>query len=315
MRRLTPLIVTALLGCGSGPTVIDGRFDASPEGDAGAGTDASVDAGPCPEPDPLPDWTPASTGGPAGESVTDCVARVGAQTDDRLPVDQSYVLTTFGGPGDAQPVACAGAADADGTWYYAAGAQRFACGSRVRLVDADRTACVIVEVADIGPNACVEEAAQRPIWDVSPLAAEHLVGSSAVGWSEGVEVFGAPVDPDNRLGPCDAQLDTPRLRGFIGGPCDSPGDCPFDADAVCLTEADGYPGGSCSLGCETACPDRDGPFAYTACVDLGAERRCFPRCDFTLFATGCRDGYACERRPPPGGAGEERWVCMPALCG
>ena len=307
--------------------LIDARRDAAaePGRDAGPGQDGGsdggvgdagpTDGGPC-GPPPLPTWEPVDTMGPDGEGVLACAMRVGALTDDRLPVNQRCELTTFGGPGDEQPVACAGAADADGTWYYAANAQRFPCGQHVRVVDEARASCVILEVADIGPNACVEEAARQPIWDVSPLAAEHLVGASSVGWSEHRGVRGAPVDPDNPLGPCDAQLANPGayLSGFIGGPCAGAGDCTY-AGAMCLTEADGYRGGACSLDCDTSCPDRDGPYAYTACVAMdGGARRCLARCDFTLFEGGCRDGYGCERRPHPTGAGPDRWVCVPDGC-
>ncbi|MCB9591768.1 MAG: hypothetical protein H6719_03455 [Sandaracinaceae bacterium] len=321
------LFAILTLGCGSGPIVIDARGDAGGGVDAGTEDGGAMDAatpdggaldggppgtdGGCTASPPLPAWEPVDTGGPAGEDVAACLARVGGMTDDRLPVAQRYDLTTFGGPGDAQPVACPGAADADGTWYYAANRQRFSCGQRVRLVDEARTSCVIVEVADVGPNACVEEAGGLPIWDVSPLAAQELFGVSSAGWSEHRGVFGAPVGSANALGPC--ALGAPRdyLRGFVGGPCDAPGDCTY-ADAVCLTE---FAGGACSLPCDTSCPDREGANAYTACVDMGATgRRCLARCDFTLFATGCRDGQVCERRPHPTGATADRWVCVPDPC-
>lgn len=308
-----------VVGCGMGPVVIDARrdagrdaqapdLDAGPLGDAGDGGMNDPDAGPCPT---LPAWVPADTAGPVGESVTDCLARLGAASDDRRPADQAYDLTTFGGPGDEQPVACAGALGADATWYYAANANRFPCGQRIRLVDAARSTCVIVEVADVGPNICVEEAGGRPIWDVSPLASDVLYGVSSAAWSEHIEVFGAPVDPGNPLGPCDLGPASDYQRGFIGGACSSATDCPY-TDAVCLTD---FPGGACSLPCVTSCPDQAGANAYTACVDLGTVRRCLARCDFTLFATGCRDGYACERRPHPTGAGADRFVCVPPTCG
>ena len=315
-----------LIGCGSGPLVIDARDGGAADAggrrdggglDGGADMDGGsidggmgIDGGCTPAP-PLPVWVPADTGGPAGETVSACLARVGSATDDRRPADQTYDLTTFGGPGDEQAVACAGAARADGTWYYAANSQRFACGQRVRLVDEARTACVIVEVADLGPNSCVEEAGQMPIWDVSPLAAQELFGVGSAGWSEHRQVRGAPVDNRNPLGPCALGAPGDFLRGFIGGPCASATECMF-AGSVCLTE---FPGGACSSDCDTSCPDGLGSVAYTACVDVGGTRRCLARCDFTLFGSGCRDGYACERRPPPTGTGGDRWVCLPAACG
>lgn len=328
MRVPSGWLSILLIGCGTGPIVIDARGDAGAPGvdaaapDAGASDGGAMDGGPPPmdggstdggcTPSPaLPAWDPVDTGGPAGESVSACLARVGSRTDDRVPVAQGYDLTTFGGPGDEQPVSCAGAADADGSWYYAANAQRFRCGQRVRLVDEARASCVVVEVADVGPNACVEEAGSMPIWDVSPLAAQTLFGVSSVGWSEHRAVLGAPVGSTNPLGPCTLGAPRDHLRGFIGGPCDAPGDCTY-ADAVCLTD---FPGGACSLPCDTSCPDREGANAYTACVDLGARgRHCLARCDFTLFASGCRDGYSCEARPHPTGATEDRWVCVPDPC-
>src|SRR5690606_36962546 len=121
------------------------------------------------------------------------------------------------------------------------------------------------------------------------------------------------VDGDNALGACDAQLGT-FGDGFVGSPCASSADCTSVTGGACLT--DGWPGGTCSADCETSCPDRVGAYAYTACAPLeDGTRRCLARCDFTLFATGCRDGYACTRRPHPTGAGGDRHVCMPSACG
>ncbi|MBX3271605.1 MAG: hypothetical protein KF729_15170 [Sandaracinaceae bacterium] len=319
MRAGQLSIVCFLLGCGSGPLVIDARTDGGVRADAAEIDGGAPDAGHldggapdggCAVPT-LPSFTPIDTGGPAGEPIATCVARVGPQTDARSPVGQRYGLTTFGGASDPRAVSCAGRPAADGSWFYASGAQRFRCGQRVRLVDEARRACVVVEAADDGPHACVEEAVDLPVWDVSPLAAQALFGTSSATPSDGRVVFGAPVGSTNPLGACDLGERRDRLRGFVGGPCDAPGDCAF-ADAVCLTD---FPDGACSLACETSCPDREGPHAFTACVDLGATgRRCLPRCDFTLFETGCRDGYACQVRPHPTGAGPERWVCLPAEC-
>lgn len=299
------MIIDAREDAGGQPSFDAGTLDASP-------FDGGTPDGGCMPPPPPPEWVPVDTMGPDGEGVLACISRVGALTDDRVPRDQGYDLTTFGGPGDEQPVACAGQPMADGTWYYAANAQRFSCGTYIRLVDPARARCVIVQVADVGPNACVEEAGARPIWDVSPLASQHLFGVSSAGWSEHRAVIGAPVGSDNALGPCDAQLATPTsfLRGWIGGACDSPGDCNY-ASGECLT---GWPGGTCSQPCTSSCPDRAGANAYTACIDVGdGTTHCVARCDYTLFATGCRAGYACEERPHPTN-GSVRPVCVPASC-
>lgn len=309
MRVIRGLLGLALVGCGTGPLVIDAREDG-----AVAETDAATDAG-APDPDAgcapptLPGWEPVDTMGPDGEGVLACAMRVGPRTDERLPVDQSYRFTSF----EDGAVSCEGGMSADGSWWYAAGAQRFRCGQRLRVVDEARARCAIVEIAVEGPHVCEEEAAAAPIVDVSPLAAMHLFGVDAASWSERLGVRAAPVGGDNPLGPCDASLADPSrfLDGFIGGACESSADCD---GRTCLTEAEGWPGGACTEPCETSCPDRSGANAFTACVDMGGARRCLARCDFTLFRDGCRDGYGCERAPHPTGAGPDRWVCLPSEC-
>ena len=316
--------MTSLAGCNVGLRRIDSRYDAGPVlvdvppfdaplADAPLRVDGGADAG-CTVamPPPPAAWVPVDTAGPAGESVSACLTRVGSLTDDRLPESQRYDLTTFGGPGDEQPVACGGP-DADGTWYYAANRQRFACGQRVRLVTPDRGSCVVVEVADLGPNACVEEAGGQPIWDVSPLAANELFGVTSVGYSEHRAVLGAPVGGANALGPC--SVASTDLSGFIGGACTTDADCSYTGGR-CLRAAAGFPRGHCTLDCTSAsCPDRSGSFAYTGCAPIGAEALCAARCDYTLFATGCRDGYGCERVPHPTNPSlPMRRVCLPLPC-
>lgn len=327
--RSIAFVCLVLAGCDVSPRVIDSRYDAGvPPSDApgtdapgldagsvdGGSVDGGGDAGCVLEPAPTPaTWVSVDTEGPAGESVSACLSRVGSLTDDRLPESQRYEVTTFGGPGDEQPVACGGM-DADGTWYYAANRQRFACGQRVRLVTPDRGECVVVEVADLGPNACVEEAGGQPLWDVSPLAAQALFGVTSVGYSEHRGVLGAPVASTNALGPCTAPA-APDLAGFIGGPCTTDGDCSFTG-GMCLRSSAGFPSGYCTLACPTgSCPDRAGSFAFTGCAEMGGAPNCAARCDYTLFATGCRAGYGCEEVPhPTNPAGADRRVCLPLAC-
>lgn len=329
---MRPLLAIALLAGCNGPSVhIDGRFDAGgvdaaaamdggmPIPDSGMDAAMNGDGGVCTRatpPSPAT-WTVPSTGGPSGETVTACLARAPSPNiDTRIPEGQRYDLTTFGGGTDTQSVSCGGSAD--GTWYYAANAQRFACGQHVRLVDAARTHCVIVQVADVGPNICVEVGAGDPIWDVSPLAAQHLFGGMSYGWSDRVGVIGAPVGSGNPLGACDATLAASPLSGFVGGPCTSSADCTFTG-AVCRTSAQGFPGGYCTLPCATgSCPDAAGANAFTGCADLtgAGDALCAARCDYTLFPTsGCRDGYGCYDRPHPTNATlPHRRVCLPLPC-
>ncbi len=268
----------------------------------------------CPEPFPV--WEPADTRGPAGETVLRCLERIGSATDDRIPLDQVYELTTFGGPGDEQPTNCEAAPDADGTWYYAANRQRFGCGARFRLTNAERSRCVVVEVADLGPNICVEEAGGRPAWDVSPLAARHLFGVPRAGWSEHRRVYAARVADETPLGPCDAELSLPAPRGAIGSQCFDASSC-RSASAVCLRSGEGWPGGYCTQACTDSCPTQRGADPSTMCAAMpDGVGRCLARCDFTLFEAGCRDGYVCRVAPNAGG-GAPQPVCapLPVSCG
>jgi hypothetical protein len=263
----------------------------------------------CEAPSP---WVPVDTAGPSGEKVLACLRRLGRGiTDKRVPADQRYELTTFGNPGDEQPVDCETELRADGTWYYAANKQRFPCRTRIRLVNAARTRCVVVQVADTGPHACVEEADGQPTWDVSPLAAKHLFGVTQAGWSENRAVYGAPVAAGTPLGPCDDLADPAALqRGAVGGACSGDAGCRF-AGATCLDERAGWPGGHCSADCSESCPDVRGPHASSVCArDAGGAARCLARCDFTLHESGCRAGYTCCDTTEVSGATAR--VCLPA---
>jgi hypothetical protein len=238
-----------------------------------------------------------------------CVRRLPRQTDKRVPLDQRYDMTTFGGPGDEQPTWCEDAPDADGTWFYAANAHRFPCGQRARIVDAGRTRCVIVQVADLGPHICVEAAGRRPAWDVSPLVSRHLFGVRSAGWSEHRAVFGAPVAAGNPLGPCELRPREGERGSFIGGACTTDADCALDGGR-CLTDSAGWPGGHCTTACSDTCPVRDGPYALSTCMEVpGGSATCLSRCDFTLSATGCRAGYVCSTQTTR--AGSEQ-VCVPS---
>lgn len=104
-------------------------------------------------------------------------------------------------------------------------------------------------------------------------------------------------------------------EGFIGGACEVQADCEsIGPEAACLPEADGYPGGHCTLPCTLTCPDRAGPNATTFCVVDpldDAVGSCHSRCDTILFpTTGCREGYQCRLASRPNQAGTAM-VCLP----
>src|SRR5579884_198406 len=147
--------------------------------------------------------------GPGG-----CCTPTGS-VDSSLSPDGQYYLTSFGGGGfgagcsyDTQPVACGGR-EADGCWYYAADHQRWPCGTHLRLVRPDAPSrCVIVQVADTGPDACVEYAAGKRIIDASPAVAYVLFSASCLGWSDmrvvqvTVESSSTPLGPCSQHGEC-----------------------------------------------------------------------------------------------------------------
>lgn len=76
-----------------------------------------------------------------------------------VPADGRFYLTEFSGEG----MACGGRAD--GTWYYATSWVRWSCGAKLEVRNPETGACVVVEVADAGPAAWVEESAGMAIID------------------------------------------------------------------------------------------------------------------------------------------------------
>jgi hypothetical protein len=149
-----------------------------------------------------------SGGGEHVSSTDDSLRGCHGQASTTIPDDGIFVVTTFGGAGDQDsgPMSC-GQSTQNGSWYYAASRQRFGCSAHVRLTTADK--CVVVETDDYGPDACVENAAGRPIMDVSPKAARALFGVSAAGWSERRTVQVEQVDDGTPLGPCDPTASAP----------------------------------------------------------------------------------------------------------
>ncbi len=133
-----------------------------------------------------------------------CVSSGGCSglTYSDVPSDGKYYVTTFGGGTDTGTMACGGTAD--GTWAYVADKARFACGVKL-LVTANGKQCV-AQVADCGPNRCVEEAASGscgshfPVLDASPYITKYLLGLSGVGWSDKKIVGAVPIDSTSVVG-------------------------------------------------------------------------------------------------------------------
>lgn len=112
---------------------------------------------------------------------------------------------------------------------------------------------------------------------------------------------------------------TTPLTGFVGSPCETDLDCPYDG-GVCLQEADGFPGGTCSAACDQYCDDAAG-FPTTFCAETGAlppevgwlgDGGCLSRCDFAAYPfVGCREDYGCVEVPRANDPGAATFVCLP----
>lgn len=148
-----------------------------------------------------------------------------------------------------------------------------------------------VAALGVAATACVDE---------GKGAADSAEDSA---WGAGRDPEGSPSNGD------------PPLRGFIGSPCATDADCPYDG-GLCL---DAAPGGVCSLPCESTCPDADG-FPVTFCVDadllgdprLGGGGACVSRCDLGFYPSeGCRSAYGCSVEARFGEPETERYACLP----
>jgi uncharacterized membrane protein YgcG len=105
------------------------------------------------------------------------------QQSSNVSVDKDqhskYGITVFGKGADEQPLACGG--DSGSESFYAASSQRYGCGTHLKLV-ASNGKCAVVSTQDVGPAAWVEDNAGMPVMDVDPAVAEHLFGTSSIGW-------------------------------------------------------------------------------------------------------------------------------------
>ncbi len=109
---------------------------------------------------------------PEGESTSEAMSS---------KVAPSYGVTTFGGPGDYQPLACGGNSRTAGPWYVAS-SQRYGCNKHLKLEGNGR--CVVVRTADAGPASFVESKAGIAVMDASPSVTKHLFGVTSLGWSD-----------------------------------------------------------------------------------------------------------------------------------
>lgn len=150
--------------------------------------------------------------------------------------------------------------------------------------------------------------------DVKPLGFDDPAVTESSETSEPPN----PTDPPDPPGSTTPEPNHPPLLGFIGSPCDSDADCPYEG-GICLPEADGFPDGHCSAVCDEYCDDAEG-YPTTFCVaadavldapDLGGAG-CVSRCDFASYPyEGCREGYGCLKTPRANDPDTETWACLP----
>jgi hypothetical protein len=150
-----------------------------------------------------------------GASVTNIAAGLRncrGKASTAIPADGKYFITTFGGPGDHQSMSCGGYAD--GTGWYAASRQRYGCGAHLQVTANGK--CAVVEAQDYGPDICVENAAGKPILDVSPKVSRLLFNEAGAGYSDHFAITVEQVSASTPLGPC-ATTPPPSNGGGGGG--------------------------------------------------------------------------------------------------
>ena len=160
-----------------------------------------------------------------------------------VPSDGVYVITTFGGETESQPMSC-GSHTKSGSWYYAASRQRYGCGSKIQIEANGK--CVVAQTDDYGPDVCVENAAGMPIIDVSPLVAQDLFGTSGMGWSDKKTVTVTQVAKDTALGPCSGKGDN---GGQNGGAGSGSGGSGGSGGGQCYCDSQSQSYGDCCANC------------------------------------------------------------------
>jgi hypothetical protein len=129
-----------------------------------------------------------------------------------VPADGRFVLTSFGGGSDTQSMACGGTAD--GTWYYTADHQRWPCGTLLQITNPTNGLSVVAQVADSGPDICIEQAAGMPALDASPTVSQYLFNDQNSGVEDHRIVQVTVIDDQSTpLGPTTA----PTQAGMING--------------------------------------------------------------------------------------------------
>lgn len=201
-------------------------------------------------------------------------------------IHTTYGMTTFGGPGDYQTLACTGANSKNDQPYYVASSQRYGCGVHLKLTNAAGK-CIVVRTDDAGPATYVETRAGIAVLDSSPTVAKYLFGETELGYSDLHAHPGrynvTAVKTTMALGPCSAD------SSDTGSTDDGSGD-----DTGGTTSGGSSSGGSSSSGGGQSCsgdgdcnPGNDG----SGLICSGGQ--CVPGCHSNAQCPGnttCKSG-------------------------
>ena len=206
----------------------------------------------------------------ASITITPDLAGCHGKASTSIPASGDYVLTTFGGGADTQPMSCGGTAN--GTGWYAASRQRYGCGAHLKVTANNK--CVVVSAMDYGPDVCVETAAHSPVLDMSPAVSKYLFNESGAGWSDHLVINVEEVSTGTPVGPC--QAEPPPAGGSDSG------------------SGSGDPGGGTSTGASCASTTLDRDVDDGTCVQSASDANMY-KCEngaWVASSSGCAETYA-----------------------
>lgn len=183
------------------------------------------------------------------------------------------------------------------------------CGESLPPLDEGPPIQIVPEGA--APDAAADTTSTprpEPFWEAQPEpASQEPVAEKAPrepldAGPDGV-VDQGPLD----VGPSERVSVLPEgTERWIGHPCQRDSECNYTG-GICYKEADGYPGGSCSLACTRLCPDKAGEPTTFCIADQAGKGHCVSQCPGGM----CRAGYECVARSRVNQSSTLRDVCVP----
>ena len=181
-------------------------------------------------------------------------------------IHTSYGMTTFGGPGDFQPLACGGNSRNAGDWYVAS-SQRYGCNKHLMITANGK--CAVARTADAGPASFVESNAGIAVLDASPALGRYFFGESSLGWSDihshpgkyvvHVEVTSLPVGPCDGNGGGSSSSSSSSGGSSSGGSSSSSGGSSSGGSSSSSSGSSSSSSGGASCGSDGDCnPGNDG---------------------------------------------------------